>query len=248
MKICYASQSFYPHIGGVSTYLLNLAKEIVKRGNEVTEVHLRPSGEESTDEIKGIKIHRVPKEPIDNKLMEGYSKFKEAVYSECLYDSPDKKFEKKIYEIPGYHEFNKVNHFFGAEIAQMLEQDQPDIVHIHDFQLLFTYRYVPRGTSLIFTWHIPFREDMPKNLSQFLIRHMMEYDKVVFSSMEYIKAAIKAGLPKEKAELIYPVANTNLFRKMDVDDEKIKKNTASQQRAKSFSAFKGLIQNQAMSR
>jgi len=30
MKIYFASQSFYPHIGGVSTYLLNLQKEVQK--------------------------------------------------------------------------------------------------------------------------------------------------------------------------------------------------------------------------
>ena len=66
MKIYYASQSFYPHIGGVSTYLLNLCKEMVKNGNEVIEVHLRPSGEENQDEIKGVSIFRVPKEPIDS--------------------------------------------------------------------------------------------------------------------------------------------------------------------------------------
>lgn len=220
MKIYYASQSFYPHIGGVSTYLLNLCKEMINKGNEVVEVHLRPSGEENLDEIKGIEVHRVPKEPINKEIMNGYSKFKEIIYKECHYNKNE--FIKPANEIRGFSEFNKVNEYFGEEIRELLKQNPADIVHIHDFQLLFTYKYVPRGTPLILTWHIPFIDNMSKELSTFLIKHMNEYDKVIFSSKGYIKAAVKAGFPKEKTELIYPIANTNLFRVLDVDKEKVK--------------------------
>jgi glycosyltransferase involved in cell wall biosynthesis len=86
MKISYASESFYPHIGGVPTYLLNLCKGIVNNGNEVVEVHLRPSGDENNDEIKDVSIFRVPKEPIKSKITGGHSKFKEAVYKGSHYN------------------------------------------------------------------------------------------------------------------------------------------------------------------
>ena len=219
MKIYYASQSFYPHIGGVSTYLLNLCTEMVKKGNEVVEVHLRPSGEENVGEIKGIEIHRVPREPIKKEIMSKYSKFKEVVYMGCHWNKNE--FMNRAEEMEGFIEFNKVNEYFGEEIRSLLEQQPADIVHIHDFQLLFAYKYVPRGTPLILTWHIPFIEDMPRHLAQFLIKHLKEYDKVVFSSEEYIKAAIKLGLPKEKTELIHPIANTNLFKVTQVDRKEI---------------------------
>jgi HAD superfamily hydrolase (TIGR01484 family) len=215
MKIYYASQSFYPHIGGVPTYLLNLAKEMLKNGNEVVEVHLRPSGEIHHDEIKGIEIHRVPRDPIKKDIMKGYSKFKETVYKESHYNK--KEFTKNHHEMPGYEEFNKVNEFFGEQLKELLEDNPADIVHIHDFQLLFAYRYVPRGTPLILTWHIPFIENMSKPLADFLIKNMIEYDKIVFSSKEYIDAAVKLGLPEEKAELIYPIANTEQFKILDID-------------------------------
>ncbi|MBW2988794.1 glycosyltransferase [Candidatus Woesearchaeota archaeon] len=221
MKIYYASQSFYPHIGGVSTYLLNLANEMTKKGNEVVEVHLRPSGEENYDEIKGIKVHRVPKEPVDKKIMRKYSRFKEAVYKGC--HQSEGKFKDSVHEMEGFTEFNTVNEYFGEEIKGLLEQNPADIVHIHDFQLLFSYKYVPRGTPLILTWHIPFIENMDKGLSEFLVKHLKEYDKVVFSSNDYIRAAVNAGLPKKKTELIYPIANTGLFRVLDVDKAEVKK-------------------------
>ncbi len=221
MKIYYASQSFYPHIGGVSTYLLNLAGEIVKRGHEVVEVHLRPSGESGRDEIDGIDVRRVPKEPIDNKIMQGYSKFKDSVYIESHYHK--KEFTKPVSEMEGFAEFNVVNEYFGAEIKNLLDKEPADIVHIHDFQLLFSYKYVPRGTSLVFTWHIPFMEGMSDYLSDFLVKNLNEYDKVVFSSQEYIDAAVKAGLAKEKVELIYPICNTDMFKVREVDKEEIRK-------------------------
>lgn len=220
MKIYYASQSFYPHIGGVSTYLLNLAKEMVNRGNEVVEVHLRPSGEIHEDDIKGIEIHRVPRDPIDKDLMEGYSKFKEIVYKESHYNND--LFNKNQDEIPGYKEYNQINEFFGEQLNELLKDGGADIVHIHDFQLLFAYKYVPRGTPCILTWHIPFIENMSKKLAEFLIKHLKEYDKIVFSSEEYIEAAVKLGLPREKIKLIHPIANTEIFRKLEVNKEEIK--------------------------
>ena len=221
MKIYYASQSFYPHIGGVSTYLLNLIKRMKGKGNEVVELHLRPAGEESEDEISGVKVYRVPKEPINKEIMAQYSKFKEAVYTESHYNQ--KRFTKPANEMEGFAEFHTVNEYFGEEIRALLEDEPADIVHIHDFQLLFAYRYVPRGTPLILTWHIPFIKNMSRPLKEFLVKHMNEFDKVIFSSQEYINAAVKAGLPEKKAELIHPIANTDLFRRMDIDVDKVKK-------------------------
>ncbi|MBD3209431.1 glycosyltransferase [Candidatus Woesearchaeota archaeon] len=217
MKIYYASQSFYPHIGGVPTYLLNLCKEMVQLGNEVIEVHLRPAGEENYEEIEGIRVHRVPREPIDKELMKEYSRFKEAVYKGSHYSTKGKQ---NIEDWEGFNAFNTINEYFGGAIQEQLEIEPADIVHIHDFQLLYTYKYVPRGTPLILTWHIPFVKDMHPALKTFLVKHLNQYDKVVFSSEEYIDAAVKAGLPKEKTELIYPIANTHLFRKLELNKEK----------------------------
>lgn len=220
MKIYYASQSFYPLIGGVSTYLLNLCREMVNRDNEVVEVHLRPSGEVNHDVIRGIQIQRVPKEPIDEDIMKGYGEFKELVYKECHENNGE--FEKEPDQMQGYESFSIVNHYFGEELRELLKKQPADIVHIHDFQLLFAYKYIPRGTPLILTWHIPIIPNMSHFLSRFLIKHLREYDKVVFSSPEYIKAIVKLGFPKEKTALINPLANTEMFKKLDIDEKMVR--------------------------
>lgn len=56
--------SFHPMIGGIEIYLLNLSRELVKRGHEVhVYTAARVMGKRLTpfeDEIDGVKIHRLP--------------------------------------------------------------------------------------------------------------------------------------------------------------------------------------------
>src|SRR3989339_771981 len=210
MKIFFASQSFYPHVGGVSTYLLNLAKGLMQRGNEVIEVHLRTPNESSEETVKGIKVFRIPKEPLKENLLKGYSNFKERIYKEC--HGEGELFKKEPLITYGYDEYNQINLSIGKQIEELLEKHPTEIVHIHDFQLLLIYRNTPRGIPVILTWHIPFIDSISKHLKQFLIKHMKEFDKVIFSCEEYAKSAVKAGLPPEKAEIIHPIANTSLFK------------------------------------
>src|SRR3989338_5328345 len=217
MKIFFASQSFYPNIGGVSTYLLNLAKGLMQRGNDVIEVHLRPPNESSEDVVKGIKVFRIPKEPLKDELLEGYSNFKERIYKECHGEGDF--FKKEPLITYGYDEYHQINLSLGKQIEELLEKNPTEIVHIHDFQLLLIYRNTPRGIPVILTWHIPFIDTISKHLKQFLVRHMKEFDKVIFSCEEYAKSAVKAGLPPEKVEIIHPIANTNLFKPGEYGNE-----------------------------
>ncbi len=210
MRIFFASQSFYPNIGGVSTYLLNLAKGLMQRGNEVIEVHLRPPNEKSEDIIKDIKVYRIPREPLNERLLQGYSNFKERIYREC--HGEGELFHKEPLVTYGYEDYQAINDSLGKQIEELLEKHPSEIVHIHDFQLLLIYRNIPRGIPVILTWHIPFLPSISPHLKEFLIKHMREFDKVIFSCKEYADAAIASGFPKERAEIIPPLANTSLFR------------------------------------
>lgn len=217
MKIFFASQSFYPNIGGVSTYLLNLARGLIQRGNEVVEVHLRTPNEPNEDVIEGIKVFRIPREPLKDELLRGYSNFKERIYKEC--HGEGEFFKKEPLITYGYDEYHQINRSLGKQIEELLEKNPSEIVHIHDFQLLLIYRNIPRGIPTILTWHIPFVDSISKHLKQFLIRHMKEFDKVIFSCEEYARSAIRAGLPREKAEIIHPITDTHLFRPREYDGQ-----------------------------
>src|SRR3989338_356771 len=217
MKIFYASQSFYPHIGGVSTYLLNLAKGLMARVDEVLEVHLRPPNESSKDTIDGINVFRIPREPLNDDLLKGYSNFKERIYKECHGEGDF--FKKEPLITFGYDEYYQINLALGRQVEELLEKNPTEIVHIHDFQLLLIYRNIPRGIPTILTWHIPFVDSISRNLKQFLIKHMREFDKVIFSCDAYANAAIRAVLRADKVQIIHPIANTELFRPLKENEE-----------------------------
>lgn len=220
MKIFFASQSFHPNIGGVSTHLLNLGMELQKRGNEVSEIHLRPSGADSFEEVKGIRVYRVPREPLDQELIQGFINFKEAVWNACHGFGG---FNLEAAEMPGFKEYYLINEEIAKQVDELLQNEPAEIVDIHDFQLLYLYKGIPRGTPLLLRWHIPFLKDLPEHLKRFLIKRMAEYDCIVFSSQEYIDNAVKAGLPREKTALLFPLVNTDLFTPTEPSREFLKK-------------------------
>lgn len=208
---------------------MNLATGLDKRGHEVLEIHLRPPYGEIEDTIKGIDVYRVPKERLDRDLLEKYYEFKEAVYKEA--HGEEKCFDKPAEEMPGFEEYSQINETIGKQVRELLSDHPAQVVHIHDFQLLFLYKYIPRGIPLVFTWHIPFSKKMSKNLSSFLVDHMKEFDQVIFSTPDYIDAAKDAGLPKKNSEMIYPICNTNLFKPIE-DKKKYRKKHGIPQKAR----------------
>ncbi len=60
MRILLISYDFYPNIGGVTQHVFNLAKFLVKHGNEVYVLTLRYSFKhKSFETIEGIKVIRL---------------------------------------------------------------------------------------------------------------------------------------------------------------------------------------------
>jgi len=69
MKILIENPSFYPEAGGVQSYLLNLSKEFIKQGNQVTVLCSNPKNKLKEKQIyQKIKIIRY-KQPQIRKLL-----------------------------------------------------------------------------------------------------------------------------------------------------------------------------------
>ncbi|MEM2915152.1 MAG: glycosyltransferase family 4 protein, partial [Candidatus Bathyarchaeia archaeon] len=203
MKICAVSQSFYPHTGGVSYYLLWLGRRCKKLGHKLCVIHLRPPNAPVEDVIGNIKVYRTPKEQPDPQDISGYTRFKELIL-------------KVLY---GFNEYLTINSFFKDRILEVYEKERFDLLHIHDFQIM------PLGSMLkdlavpkVFTWHIPFTERAPKKWREFATQYMQYYDRVVLSTKPYVAIAIHSGLSWEKAVCINPFIivekpKTNRFRR-----------------------------------
>jgi glycosyltransferase involved in cell wall biosynthesis len=58
MKIAMVTHSFYPELGGLESYLLNLSRTLVKLGHEVVVVTTLKGSKNKIENIDGIKIYR----------------------------------------------------------------------------------------------------------------------------------------------------------------------------------------------
>jgi len=65
MKIAYVLDFFYPYIGGVQTLFFNLAKQMAKRGHEVSVLTSSCGSDKSFEIIDGINVYRFGKSRTD---------------------------------------------------------------------------------------------------------------------------------------------------------------------------------------
>ncbi|RZN57888.1 MAG: glycosyltransferase family 1 protein [Candidatus Methanomethylicota archaeon] len=228
MKILFVSQSFFPSTGGVSYYLIWLAHRLREKSHDAIFINLKKPGGLSEEEIEGFKVYRVPADSeIEKEVLEGYTNFKELllkVFHERNI-SLDRLYNKHIY---GFNEYIKVNQYFEKRIREVIKKEEPDIVHIHDFQLLpLSKMIIDLKLPKPFTWHIPFPESIEILWRKFVVEYLREYSISIFSTKSYVSTALRSGLEWNKVSCIPPfieVEDSNIdFRKAYniKEDEKI---------------------------
>ncbi|HTX43316.1 MAG TPA: glycosyltransferase family 4 protein, partial [Methanocella sp.] len=110
----------------------------------------------------------------------------------------------------GYSEYLGFNLSMYEKVRQVYEAEKFDVLHVHDFQVM-PLAFLIRGdvnVPAIFTWHIPFTEETPPEWREFLIRYMRYYDRVIFSTDEFMRTAVESGLDPDKAFKINPFIDT----------------------------------------
>ncbi|MEM4165321.1 MAG: glycosyltransferase family 4 protein [Nitrososphaerales archaeon] len=215
MKICTVSQSFFPYTGGVSYYLLWLGRRCYELGHKLSVIHLRPKDVSIEDEIESIKVYRAPKEDLEQRVMEGYTKFKDLISK--VFHGVEKSEEKLINRhLYGFNEYLTVNLHFAERVREVYAKEPFDILHVHDYQVLpLAWMLKDLKVPKIFTWHIPFIEETPKVWLDFVINYMAEYDNVVFSTRAYVANAIEHGLSWNKITCINPFGTVEKPQKND---------------------------------
>lgn len=228
MKILYVSQSFFPSTGGVSYYLIWLARRLKEMGHEPLFVNLGFPNSPKEEEIDEFKVYRVlGNEKISREILVEYSRFKELILK-VFHDRDvpiNRLYNKHLY---GYDGYIAINSKFEKLIKEVLVKERPDIIHVHDFQLL------PLGGMLYdvnlpkpFTWHIPFTERVDSAWRSFVINHLKKYECCIFSTKPYVCTALRGGLEWNKVVYIPPfieVEDSNFdFRKAYgiAEDEKL---------------------------
>ena len=90
----------------------------------------------------------------------------------------------------------------STDFLKILEKENPEIVVIHDPQLLPLIKFIPSRIKSVLRLHIDLSSPNKKVLS-FLKPFILSYHKIIFSHPDYVFE----WLPKEKAEIIFPAIN-----------------------------------------
>jgi len=210
MKICVVSQSFYPYIGGVTRYLQSLGKKLIGRGDEMVVVHLRSSDMPEYEVVDGVRVYRMSGDEGMQESIDGYFKFKELII-DVTHGREAAPLEDRFNH--GYSEYLGFNLNMYEKVKQVYDIEKFDVLHVHDFQVM-PLAFLIKGdinVPAIFTWHIPFTTDTPVEWREFLARYMRYYDRVIFSTDEYVRTAVESGLDPRRVKKINPFIDTDEF-------------------------------------
>ncbi len=117
MKIVIATAVYYPQINGVAVFSHNLAVGLARRGNEVLVICPSQTGKNYTEIVDGVKVSYL--KSVDVKI-----------YPDQVHKISDRKIMGLHLPHLFYKHGFKVSIFPHKEIKQLLNEFEPDVVHI----------------------------------------------------------------------------------------------------------------------
>lgn len=212
-SILFSSQSFYPGIGGVSTLLLNLSKYLSNLNYKLYAIHLEmPRSANSSVALSyPVNEYIIPKSEITKDIYEGYATFKEEIYQHL---HGLKKFNyENIYDVPGYSEFMQLSDIYAYYLLNALSENDIDIVHFQDYQVMLGISAIPSGVKSVFSLHAPLLKSIDPVLSKWFFKHLQKTDKVILSIPQYADIARNFGIQNNKISVITPIIDKDLMSK-----------------------------------
>lgn len=115
MKIVQLTPYFYPHLGGVESHVLELSKQLIKKGHEVLVVTTKLEGTKKRSVVEGVPVKRV--EPLTIK------------FSTPIIPDLSKSLMKEDFDILHSHSPPPMMSFFGLRSAK--KKDVPFVLTYH---------------------------------------------------------------------------------------------------------------------
>ncbi len=115
MKIVQLTPYFYPHLGGVESHVLELSKQLKKKGHEVLVVTTKLEGTKERSVVEGVPVKRV--EPLTIK------------FSTPIIPDLSKSLMKEDFDILHSHSPPPIMSFFGLRSAK--KKDVPFVLTYH---------------------------------------------------------------------------------------------------------------------
>jgi glycosyltransferase involved in cell wall biosynthesis len=210
-SILFVSQSFYPGVGGVSTLLLNLSHYLAKLNYKIYAIHFEISNHLTVSETLGYPIREyiISRSEIPKKVFQGYASFKEEIYQH-LHGLKSFKYQK-IEDVPGYKDFVFCSELFSKHILNVISDNNIDLVHFQDYQVMLGLSAIPLDMPSIFSLHAPLIDNINKTIASWLVRYGNKANKMIFSIPQNSEIAIKYGLRPEKSIVLPPIIDKDIM-------------------------------------
>lgn len=178
--VVFVSQSFYPSPGGVSTFIFNLSKALIKSGFAVTCIHL---GDKICNPIHPqINQIVIPISDFPSHELQSYSEFKEFLYKD-FHDI--EQITKPVEQLSGYDAFIKINNAFTKEILKLDKRNPINTLHIHDYQLIESVQNIDINCKKVLSLHFPLHNNISDKIFEYLLRKISVFNSVLVSTPEY---------------------------------------------------------------
>ena len=208
--VLFSSQSFYPSTGGVSTLLLALSKHLIAKGFAAHALHL-PMDYASTPNAvpHSIVEHVVGWNAISPSVYKGHAIFKEILYRHLHGLIPFRY--RSMNTVPGYEEYMELSRAYSRSLRQLATEEQIDLIHFHDYQVLPSVAAVPPGIGTLFSLHAPLLPSVSRVVSNWLLEYWSHISRVVFSTPQYAEVARRFGLDCQKIVVSPPIVDVDVL-------------------------------------
>ena len=182
--ILIVSQSFFPVIGGVSSFLVGLVCGLVGLGYRVHVLHFRVRGSgRFMDLYPQVRQHDIDAATsFSATTMERYAVFKEDLYRKLHGLDPTGIGE--LNAIDGYAAYREVTEVFARHATAIVREYEIEILNVHDYQL-FPVLDIRGCAKKLLNIHTPILPSYPYETLQFLRRLALKADRTVVSTPAY---------------------------------------------------------------
>lgn len=217
LRLLFISQSFYPHTGGVSSYLWTLTRHLTRQGHYAAVYHLSSDNTVTYSRVDGVDVYHGPFNGIGGKTLAGYIELKERMYL------ANHGFERRdLYppDLPAYSDYQDVNREMGRDITALSKELNIALIHAHDFQLVELHHWLPSSVPRILTWHNPLPAPATRQYSTYLREHFNAYNALFFLTEEVYMHAKDLKLDQPNLYVVPPLIDVDMFRPDPTDRDR----------------------------
>lgn len=211
-KILIISQSFFPAIGGVSSFLISLASGLYNKGYEIHLLHFNTDSDQKNlfkTIYPNIIHHEIETSDLSKEVLGGYSKYKEKLYK--MLHGLEKWNINNISEIDGYKNMQDVLKLFKLKLNEIIETIHPDLINVQDYQLIDLLDEKINSKKVL-SLHTPIDRTIDIKCLRWLSKKTDKSNIVIVSTPEYKK--VLGEYTKTNLISLPPFIDINLQKKL----------------------------------